>query len=199
MKEWKNKIKLSLGTVICLFIIVLLIIGLVCMYLYYNKNNTNIIVGKDSKVKINEIGEKEVYKTSDFESIYKALVDSEYINLKSFIASENKIKEINVSGITIYTENYLKATGIKLLENSGENKIMGSCVFSVELEDIEGLTLAGNKGNIHAIVGNCLTDEKEFVFDRSTNKIELCTSLYTEESETSSSKLSIEDTIKDLF
>ena len=169
------------------------------MYLYYNKNNTNIIVGKDSKVKINEIGEKEVYKTSDFESIYKALVDSEYINLKSFIASENKIKEINVSGITIYTENYLKATGIKLLENSGENKIMGSCVFSVELEDIEGLTLAGNKGNIHAIVGNCLTDEKEFVFDRSTNKIELCTSLYTEESETSSSKLSIEDTIKDLF
>lgn len=169
------------------------------MYLYYNKNNTNIIVGKDSKVKINEIGEKEVYKTSDFESIYKALVDSEYINLKSFIASENKIKEINVSGITIYTENYLKATGIKLLENSGENKIMGSCVFSVEFEDIEGLTLAGNKGNIHAIVGNCLTDEKEFVFDRSTNKIELCTSLYTEESETSSSKLSIEDTIKDLF
>ena len=58
-------------------------------------------------ITINEIGEKEVYKTSDFESIYKSLVDSEYSNLKSFITSDNKIKEIRVSGITIYTEDYL--------------------------------------------------------------------------------------------
>lgn len=181
--EEKKSIKVSLGTVVCLFIIVLLIIGLVGMYLYYNKNNSNIIDGKDSEVKINEIGEKEIYKTSDFESIYKSLVDSEYNNLKSFITSDNKIKEIRVSGITIYTEDYLNATGIKLTENNTENKVMGSCVFTVEFEDIEGLALAGSKGNIHAIVGNCLTDEKDFIFDTNTNKIELCTSLYQRENQ----------------
>ena len=42
--EEKKSIKVSLETVVCLFIIVLLIIGLVGMYLYYNKNNSNIIV-----------------------------------------------------------------------------------------------------------------------------------------------------------
>jgi len=179
--EEKKLIKVSLGTVICLFIIVLLIIGLVGMYLYYNKNNSNIIVGNDSEVKINEIGEKEVYKTSDFESIYKSLIDSEYSNVKSFITSDNKIKEIRVSGITIYTEDYLNATGIQLTENISENDVIGSCVFTVEFENVEGLALAGSKGDIHAIVGNCLTDQKDFIFNKDTNKIELCTSLYQKE------------------
>ena len=181
--EEKKSIKVSLGTVVCLFIIMLLIMGLVGMYLYYNKNNSNIIVGKESEVKINEIGEKEVYKTSDFESIYKSLVDSEYSNLKSFITSDNKIKEIRVSGITIYTEDYLNATGIKLTENISENDVIGSCVFTVEFENVEGLALAGSKGNIHAVVGNCLTDQKDFVFNKDTNKIELCTSVYQSENQ----------------
>lgn len=177
----KNEVKVRLSTVVCLFIIVLLIIGLVGMYLYYNKNISNTIVGNDSEVKINKIEEKEIDKSSDFESIYKALVDSEYSNLKSFITSDNKIKEIRVCGITIYNEDYLNATRGNLSEDSNENKVMGSCIFTVEFEDIKGLTLAGSKGNIHAIEGNCLIDEKEFIFDKKTNKIELCTSLYKNE------------------
>lgn len=150
------------------------------MYVHYNKNNLNNIVKTNSEVRINEIEEKNLYKTSDFQLIYNSLVDLEYNNLKSLITSKNKIKEITVSGITIYTDDYLTARGINLVNNDNENKIMGYCVFSIEFEDIEGLTLAGSKGSIHEIIGNCLTEDKDFIFDRNTNKIELCTSIYTE-------------------
>ena len=182
--EEKNKIKVSFGTVICLFVIILLVISLVCMYLYYNKNNVNTIIKVDSNDEKVAISEKELYEFSDFELIYKSLINTEYNNLKSFITSDNKIKSIDVSAITIYTEDYLNATEIKLNEKVDENTIMGSCVFSIEFENIDGLVLAGSKGSIHAVIGNCLIDEKAFIFDKTTSKIELCTSLYTEELKT---------------
>lgn len=57
--EEKKSIKVSLGTVICLFIIMLLIIGLLGMYFYYNKDNSNIAADKESGVKVNELEKNE--------------------------------------------------------------------------------------------------------------------------------------------
>ena len=189
----KNSAKISLGTAVCLFIIILLIAALVGMYLYYNKNDVNPIIKADSNSEKVAIEENEVYKFSDFDLIYKSLVNTEYNNIKSFITSDNKIKNIDVSEITIYTEDYLNATGSKLTEKPDETAIMGSCVFTIEFEDINGLVLAGSKGEIHAIQGNCLTDEKDFIFNKNTKKIELCTALYIEIDNENSNVIENED------
>lgn len=179
----KNSAKISLGTAVCLFVIILLVASLIGMYLYYNKNEVNPIIKTDSNSEKVAIEENELYKYSDFDLIYKSLINTEYNNLKSFITSDNKIKNIDVSEITIYTEDYLNATGSKLSEGPDENTIMGACVYTVEFENIEGLALAGSPGGIHKISGNCLTDEKYFIFDKDTKKVELCTSIYMEETE----------------
>lgn len=57
--EEKKSIKVSLGTVVYLFIIVLLIIGLVGMYLYYNQDDSNSVTEKDSKVETKELEKNE--------------------------------------------------------------------------------------------------------------------------------------------
>ena len=180
----KISAKISLGTAVCMFVIILLVASLFGMYLYYNKSEVNPIIKTDSNSGKVPIEEKEVYKFSDFDLIYKSLINTEYNNLKSFITSDNKIKNIDVSAITIYTEDYLNATGGKLTEEVADNEIIGSCVLTIEFENINGLVLAGSKGKIHGIQGNYLTDEKEFIFNKNTNKIELCTSLYMEETKT---------------
>lgn len=189
--EEKKQIKVSLGTTICIFIIILLLIVLVGMYLYFDKdskNNANNIVKVNSEVEMQEKEENELYKVSDFELINNSLINTEYNNLKSFITSENEIEEVIVNEITIYTEEYLKATGNSLSVDSKENEISGSCVFTIRFKDIEGLALEGSKGNPHGKVGNCLVDQKEFVFDKTTNKIELCTGLVWKENDESSVK-----------
>ena len=66
--EEKKSIKVSLGTVVCLFIIMLLIIGLVGMYLYYNQDNSNNVADKDSKVEIKELEKNESNNVLDVES-----------------------------------------------------------------------------------------------------------------------------------
>ena len=186
--EEKKQIKMSLGTSICIFIIILLVIALAGMYLYFNKegkNNVNGIVKVNSKVGMQEKEEKDLYKVSDFELINNSLIDAKYNNLKSFITSKNEIEEIVVNGITIYTEEYLKVIGNTSSLDIKENEIAGSCVFTIKFKDIEGLALAGSKGDPHGEVGNCLVDQKEFVFDKTTNRIELCTGLlWKEESKT---------------
>lgn len=188
--EERKSFKISLGTVICLFVIILLIIALVYMYLQYNKRD---IIKDGEEIKVSEIEEKEIYIPSDFELIYNALTDVEYNNIQDFITSENTVKKIDVIGITIYNEEYLNVTETKLTKEYSENEILGSCVFSIEFEDIEGLELAGSKGNTHGIVGNCLIDEKEFIFNKNTNTIELCTSVYREQSETNESETETEE------
>lgn len=177
----KNSAKISLGTAVCLFIIILLVASLVSMYLYYNKNDVNSIIKTDANGEKVAIEENELYKYSDFDLIYKSLINTEYNNLESFITSDNKIKDIDVSAITLYTEDYLNATGSKLAEEPDENTIMGACVFTIEFESIDGLALAGSPGGIHKTSGNRLTDEKYFIFDKTTKKVELCTSIYLEE------------------
>jgi len=67
MKEEKL-IKVSLGTVVCLFIIMLIIIGLLGMYLYYNQDNSNRETDKGYGVEIKELEKNEVNNVSDFKS-----------------------------------------------------------------------------------------------------------------------------------
>ena len=102
----KISAKISLGTAVCRFVIILLVASLFGMYLYYNKSEVNPIIKTDSNSGKVPIEEKEVYKFSDFDLIYKSLINTEYNNLKSFITSDNKIKNIDVSAITSYTEDY---------------------------------------------------------------------------------------------
>ena len=75
----KKSIKVSLGTVICIFIIILLIIALVGMYFYYNNKNSvdkNVISTKaensintdensSNKIASNESTEKQSIKIDD--------------------------------------------------------------------------------------------------------------------------------------
>lgn len=61
MEEKKKEIKVSLGTIVCIFIIVLLVIALIGMMYYYNKDNVrsteNVLLNeKENKEGSNQIG-----------------------------------------------------------------------------------------------------------------------------------------------
>lgn len=87
--EEKKEIKMSLGTTICIFIIILLIIALTGMYLYFNKdskNNTNNIAKVDEKV---ELQQQEENKSDT--GLKEDIRDYEY---KETITLNNKTHEI---------------------------------------------------------------------------------------------------------
>lgn len=102
--EEKKSVKVSLGTVVCLFIIMLLIIGLVGMYLYYNQDNLNSVVDKDSGVEIKETETIKTIPTSDLTTlsyyindesanIFYAYIEDGYLYYFNESADVNKISE----------------------------------------------------------------------------------------------------------
>ena len=65
----EKKVKMSLGTAICIFIIVILIAALIGMYIYFNKNAKNNEVadsnGKVETYKLEDIAGTFMFKEND--------------------------------------------------------------------------------------------------------------------------------------
>lgn len=119
----KKSIKVSLGTVICIFIIILLIIALVGMYFYYNNKNSvdkNVISTKaensintdensSNKIASNESTEKQSIKIDDSKDlVYDANYSYKNFSNESYYSQNmNKtysLKDINVPYINIKSE-----------------------------------------------------------------------------------------------
>lgn len=127
----KNSAKISLGTAICLFIIILLVASLVGMYLYYNKNDVNPIIRTDAngeKVAIEEneltsdLGQNEMFglininkNTDGTYTLYGGI----YEKIDSFSAnlSNKGYKKVVVPGDTKYVDYYGNETTIKEIYN----------------------------------------------------------------------------------
>ena len=75
--EEKKQIKISLGTVICVFIIILLVIALVGTVIYYNKaqEKNNIVEGNE--IALDEIAKKveEKYSTGSSYGLFPEFSD----------------------------------------------------------------------------------------------------------------------------
>ena len=121
-------------------------------------NNQSIVVKKVSYSKLNELLVNELSKGGN-------------------VASNNKIKSVNVNEITIYTNEFCKAQGLAYLSEEYKDKIVGYCVYTMEFEDIQGLSLAGSKGEPYGTYKNTLLNGTMFEYNPETGKIELVSSL----------------------
>lgn len=153
----KKKIKISLGTEICIFIIVILLIVIGIMYL--KMKNTTI---KQEEIKKQE----EVTNTTDKQKTANQNDDiAEHI--KEYILTEFGPKE-NMESVTI------KEVNTKNEDNS--NLIYGSCIYSITLKDPSKLTMEGSKSSVDKLEGNIYTLDAEFTYDKTTNKVKFDTS-----------------------
>ena len=108
--------------------------------------------------KLNDILEKELYKGGN-------------------VASDNRIKSVNVNGITIYTNEYCEVQGMGYPSEEYRDDIVGYCAYTMEFDNIEGLTLAGSKGEPYGTYKNTLLNGTTFLYHPKTGKIEIGGSL----------------------
>jgi len=171
--EKDKKMSISIVNIICIVIIIILLAVIGIMYTNNYQDDTTDNSKEDSSVINQESIENE---SSDFEKIYQSLSNPSKSNIGEFIASDNEIKDIFVNNITIYTKEYTEIAEIKIPEEDiEENKIIGYCEYTIEFNDIEGLSLAGSSGNVSGTINNKLVDGKLFIYDIENEKIELVT------------------------
>lgn len=122
--EEKKEVKVSLGTVICIFIILVLIVALVVMYLYYNDklsfNNENI--ANNININSNEVIETEVKKVNKFyedkEIVYSSY--EKYSSEYSYSVPAININSTEVNRINKEIEEYYMPLINEILQNEKE-------------------------------------------------------------------------------
>ena len=121
----KKSIKVSLGTVVCIFIIVLLVIALVGMYYYYNHNKSNThdvnsgVVEKVENNINNEISETKVNKLDENKDIVYASF-SKYSSEYSYSIPYINIDSADAKKINDEIESYYKPLVEEEIKNESE-------------------------------------------------------------------------------
>ena len=175
----KKSIKVSLGTVICIFIIILLIIALGGMYYYYNHrendkniNNNNVVVNTP------DVSKTIVEENDKTEELLRNYILTEF-------GPKNNMKNVTVDSYKEITsdEYFSKTPGAPWTEEEksdflkkNPDLIYGYCRYTIELIDADKLSLEGSKPDYQETVGNKFKSEAIFTLNKKTNKINFDTS-----------------------
>ena len=157
----KKEIKISLGTVICIFIIVVLLAVIGIMYLKMKNMDSEDTLIKQEEIKAQE---KEVMNDNDTKINETSTIKDK---IKEYILTEFGPKG-NMEDVIINEVN------TKNEDNS--NLIYGSCVYSIILKDPNKLTMEGSKSSVDKLEGNVYTLDADFTYDKTTNKVKFDTS-----------------------
>ena len=150
----KKEIKISLGTVICIFIIVVLLVVIGIMYLKMKNMDS-----KDTVIKQEEIMNDNDTKINEASTIRNKI--REYI-LTEF-GPKGNMEDVTINEVNTKNE-----------DNS--NLIYGSCIYSIILKDSNKLTMEGSKSSVDKLEGNAYTLDADFTYDKTTNKVKFDTS-----------------------
>ena len=150
----KKEIKISLGTVICIFIIVVLLVVIGIMYLKMKNMDS-----KDTVIKQEEIMNDNDTKINEASTIRNKI--REYI-LTEF-GPKGNMEDVTINEVNTKNE-----------DNS--NLIYGSCIYSIILKDPNKLTMEGSKSSVDKLEGNVYTLDADFTYDKTTNKVKFDTS-----------------------
>lgn len=173
----KKSIKVSLGTVICIFIIILLAIALGGMYYYYNyKNVENTTRANNENVKEQNSSEISVADNYDIEKLINNYILTQF-------GPQNNMKNVTVDSYKEITaeEYFAKNPGGPLTEEEKteylkKDLIYGYCTYTIELIDANKLSMAGSKPAYQEIVGNNFKSEAIFTLNKKTHEIKFVTS-----------------------
>lgn len=157
----KKEIKISLGTVICIFIIVVLLAVIGIMYLKMKNMDSEDTLIKQEEIKAQE---KEVMNDNDTKINETSTIKDK---IKEYILTEFGPKG-NMEDVTINEVN------TKNEDNS--NLIYGSCIYSIILKDPNKLNMEGSKSSVDKLEGNVYTLDADFTYDKTTNKVKFDTS-----------------------
>ena len=192
----KKEIKISLGTVICICIIVILLAVIGIMYFKMkNIDSKNTAIKQeetkqqesmnDNDIKINETStikdkieeEDTLTKQEEIKEQEKEIINDNDTKINETSTIKDKIKEYiltefgpkgNMEDVTINEVN------TKNEDNS--NLIYGSCIYSITLKDPNKLTMEGSKSSVDKLEGNVYTLDADFTYDKKTNKVKFDTS-----------------------
>ena len=155
----KKEIKISLGTVICICIIVILLAVIGIMY-FKMKN----IDSKNTAIKQEETKQQESMNDNDTKINEASTIKNK---IKEYILTEFGPKG-NIQDVTISEVN---------IENEDNNNLIhGSCIYSITLKDPSKLTMEGSKSSLDKLEGNVYTLDADFTYDKTTNKVKFDTS-----------------------
>lgn len=143
--EDKKTIKVSLGTVICIFIIILLLIALVLMYFYYNRSSQNVDNTNSSiaeKVENNidsetiKVQAKKINKLDESKEIVYSSY-SKYSSEYSYSIPYINIDSVDAKKINTEIESYYKPLVEEELKNESEglSVIMGNIKYNSYIND----------------------------------------------------------------
>ena len=186
----KNSAKISLGTAVCMVIILILIVVLAVVYYLgfvrehektkpnLNAENNNIEV--ENKVQENDslVESNENEFIIVYDALYKSLTEIKN-NPKELFISNNKVEEVAILGIEI--NNYKYLYGEKWVSSeypdiyNDDNLVIGTCKYGLKLDTLEGLSVAGSGDSKH--IGDWFIDNKIFIYNKTTQTIELATGL----------------------
>lgn len=171
----EKKVKMRLGTAICLFIIIVLIAALICMYYFGiykqkdNKNNiNNEIANKNITVSKNETTENTETKTTgnnNFSLIYDAL------NKNFSMNNDEELIKSAINSITIYNDDIMNKENIPEKYNN-EKYLYGECVFSSLYENAPQLA-GGGFEYVAGTEGTWIVYHSYFVYNLKTKDINL--------------------------
>lgn len=155
----KKEIKISLGTVICICIIIILLAVIGIMY-FKMKN----IDSKNTAIKQEETKQQESMNDNDTKINEASTIKNK---IKEYILTEFGPKG-NIQDVTISEVN---------IENEDNNNLIhGSCIYSITLKDTSKLTMEGSKSSLDKLEGNVYTLDADFTYDKTTNKVKFDTS-----------------------
>lgn len=154
----KKEIKISLGTVICICIIVILLAVIGIMYLKM-KN----IDSKNTAIKQEETKQQESMNNNDTKINEASTIKNK---IKEYILTEFGPKG-NMQDVTISEVN---------IKNEDNISLHGSCIYSITLKDPSKLTMEGSKSSVDKLEGNVYTLDADFTYDKTTNKVKFDTS-----------------------
>ena len=171
--EGKKTLKISLVTIICLLVILALVVALVVMYSYHNneENNNNIIIEKEQDVVTDDLDNDEVEKL-----------------IKNYILTDfgpkNNMKSVEVNSYKEITlEEYFSKTpgGPRSEEEKNEfindnpDLIYGYTTFTIELIDVDKLTMEGSKPDYQEVDGNHFMSEAVVTINKKTKEMKFHT------------------------
>lgn len=205
----KKAMKVSLGTVICIFMIVVLLVGCGALYYFgFVQNNQKISDLEAQKVALQEKVNSLQETKSKAELQTKKTDDETKELIKNYILTDfgpqNNMKSVIVDSYKeITAEEYFSKTPGGPWTEEEKNEFLkknsdlmyGYCTFTIELIDANKLTMEGSSATYQEIVGNNFKSEAIFTLNKTTKEINFATSYGFGNNK----KLMDEDVIKDLF
>lgn len=196
----KNKpIKVTLGTTICIFIIIILIILLGTVYYFGFVEDSKKIKNIESEkeilsVKNNQLVEKlnELQEENNVNYTIEEKTDPNFgikKSIENYILTQfgpkNNMSNVNVIAYEELTiEDYFSKTPgqplskeeIEQYKKENPNLLYGYCVYYIELNDITNISMEGSKPELQKTVGNTIITEAAFTYDKTEDKINFAVS-----------------------